>query len=338
MSTNRQLTMRQALNEALAIAMRADPTVILLGEDIAGGAGAAGLGDQDVWGGAFGVTKGLAPEFGRRRVKDTPLSETAFIGAAVGAATAGLRPVVELMFVDFFGVCADQIFNQAAKLHYMTGGALRAPLVLRTSFGTGMAAAAQHSGCYYSLFTAVAGLKVVAPATPGDAKGLLLAAIRDDGPVVFFEHHMLYDVVGEVPEGDYETPLGTATVRRLGNDVTIVATARMVYRALEAAEALAAEGVEAEVVDVRCIAPLDTGTIIASARRTGRVVVVDEDSPRCSLATDIAALVSREAFAEMRAPVALVTPPYTPVPFSPVLEDEYTPDARRVAAAVRTLL
>jgi pyruvate dehydrogenase E1 component beta subunit len=317
--------------------MRADPTVIVLGEDIAGGAGVAGLERQDVWGGAFGVTKGLAPEFGRRRVLDTPLSETGFIGAAVGAAAAGLRPVVELMFADFFGVCADQIFTQAAKLHYMTGGAVRVPLVLRTSFGTGLSAGAQHSGCYYSLFAAVPGLKVVAPATPADAKGLLLAAIRDDNPVAFFEHHMLYDLDGEVPEGDYETPLGSAAVRRPGRDVTIVAAARMVHRALEAADLLAGAGVAAEVIDVRSIAPLDEETIVASVRRTGRAVVVDEDGPRCSLATDLATVIGRGAFGVLRAPVALVTPPHSPVPFSPLLEEAYTPDVQRVAAAVHGL-
>jgi acetoin:2,6-dichlorophenolindophenol oxidoreductase subunit beta len=329
------VTFREAINAALAQEMERDPRVILLGEDIVGGATVEGFEDTDAWGGVLGVTKGLVKRFGRERMLDTPISESAFIGASVGAAATGLRPVVELMFIDFFGVCFDQLHNQGAKLRYMFGGKARVPMVVRTMIGAGFRAAAQHSGSFYSVFTHFPGLKVVVPSTPADAKGLLAAAIRDDDLVIFCEHKLLYDVAGEIPEGEHVVPLGVADIKRAGDDVTIVAIGRMVHLALEAAETLAHDGVEAEVVDPRTLSPLDTDTIIASVRKTGRLVIVDEDTPRCSMATDLAALAVTEAFDHLDAPPQMVTAPHTPVPFSPVLEDIYLPTPARIVEAVR---
>jgi pyruvate/2-oxoglutarate/acetoin dehydrogenase E1 component len=334
----RTATFREAINEALRQEMARDPDVILMGEDVAGGATVSGFEQDDAWGGVLGVTKGLVQEFGRERVLDTPISESGFIGAAVGAAATGLRPVAELMFVDFFGVCMDQIFNQGAKLRYMFGGKARVPMVIRTMIGAGFRAAGQHSGCHYSVFTHMPGLKTVVPSTPADAKGLLAASIRDDDPVMFFEHKLLYDVPGEVPEGDYLVELGRADVKREGDGATVVAIGRMVPFSLEAAETLAGEGVEVEVIDPRTLSPLDDEAILASVRKTGRLVVVDEDNPRCSMATDIAALAARQAFDHLDAPPQLVTAPHTPVPFSPVLEDAYVPSPERIVEAVRATL
>lgn len=332
----RELSYRQAINEALRLEMRRDPAVILIGEDIAGGPGRSDPAMQDAWGGVLGVTKGLFGEFGRNRVWDTPISESAFIGAAVGAAATGLRPVVELMFVSFAGVCWDQIVNQAAKLRYMFGGKANVPVTIRTTIGAGMSAAAQHSDSVYSIFAHYPGLKCVVPATPADAKGLLTASIRDDNPVIFFENKVLYDTKGPVPEGEYIVPLGQANIVREGSDVTIVAISRMVHIALAAAEVLAQEGIEVEIIDPRTISPLDEETILQSLRKTGRLVVVDEDHPRCSMATDIAALAACKAFDSLKAAIQLVSPPHTPVPFSRPLEDFYVPDVSRVAEAVRT--
>ncbi|WP_055568008.1 alpha-ketoacid dehydrogenase subunit beta [Streptomyces atriruber] len=329
----RSISYREAINEALAQEMERDPSVIVMGEDNAGGAGAPGA--DDAWGGVLGVTKGLQPRF-PGRVLDTPISESAFIGAAIGAATRGLRPVAELMFIDFMGVCFDQIFNQAAKFRYMFGGKAVTPVVIRTMYGTGLRAAAQHSQALYPLFTSVPGLKVVLPSSPYEAKGLLIQAIRDDDPVIFCEHKAMYDVVGEVPAESYTIPFGAADVVREGRDITVVALGRMVSVACEAADELAGAGVRCEVLDPRTTSPLDAGTILESVERTGRLAVVDEAGPRCGMAADISALVAREAFASLRAPIATVTPPHTPVPFSPPLEDLYTPDAGRVAAAVRS--
>jgi pyruvate dehydrogenase E1 component beta subunit len=334
----RTATFREAINEALRLEMARDPDVILMGEDVAGGATVSGFEQDDAWGGVLGVTKGLVQEFGRERVLDTPISESGFIGAAVGAAATGLRPVAELMFVDFFGVCMDQIFNQGAKLRYMFGGHAKVPMVIRTMIGAGFRAAGQHSGCHDSVFTHMPGLKTVVPSTPSDAKGLLAASIRDDDPVIFFEHKLLYDVTGELPEGDYVVELGTADIKREGDGATIVAIGRMVQLALEAAQTLAGEGIEVEVVDPRTLSPLDDEAILASVRKTGRLVVVDEDNPRCSMATDIAALVTSRAFDHLDAPPQLVTAPHTPVPFSPVLEDVYVPSAERIVEAVRATL
>ncbi|MGH2615348.1 MAG: alpha-ketoacid dehydrogenase subunit beta [Thermomicrobiales bacterium] len=337
-TATRTMTYQQAINEALRIAMREDPTVILLGEDIAGGAMIDHFSNDDAWGGVMGVTKGLVQEFGRDRVLDTPITEAGFIGATVGAATTGLRPVAELMFVDFFGCCMDQIFDQGAKLRYMFGGKAKCPLVIRTMIGAGVSAAGQHSGCHYSVFTHMPGIKCVVPSTPADAKGLLISAIRDDDLVMFFENKVLYATSGEVPDGDEGIPLGVADIKRAGDDVTIVAISRMVQQALAAAETLAAEGIEAEVIDPRTLSPLDDETILNSVAKTHRLVNVDEDNPRCSMATDIAAMVADKGFDTLDAPIKLVTAPHTPVPFSPPLEQFYIPSPDRITDAVREII
>jgi pyruvate dehydrogenase E1 component beta subunit len=329
----RKLSFRQAVNEALAQEMGRDPRVILMGEDVAGGSGSPG--EMDAWGGPLGVTKGLYSKFGATRVLDTPISESGFIGAAIGAATAGLRPVAELMFVDFMGVCFDQIFNQAAKFKYMFGGKATTPVVIRCMIGGGFRAAAQHSQILYNVFTHIPGLKCVVPSGAYDAKGLLIQAIRDDDPVMFFEHKMLYDVEEEVPEGLYTIPFGEANVVREGKDVTIVALGRMVTMAKQAADILAKDRIECEIIDPRTTSPLDIDTITESVENTGRLVVVDEAHPRCSMATDIAAVVAQDAFDSLEAPVQMVTAPHTPVPFSPALEDLYLPNADKIVAAVR---
>jgi len=334
----RTMTMKDAINEALRIAMREDPNVILLGEDIAGGANVDHLIDEDAWGGPMGVTKGLVQEFGRDRVLDTPITEAGFIGAAVGAAATGMRPVAELMFVDFFGTCMDQIFNQGAKLRYMFGGKARVPMVIRTQIGAGVSAAAQHSGCHYSVFTHMPGIKTVVPSTPADAKGLLLSAIRDDDLVIFFENKVLYGIKGEVPEGDEGIPLGKGDIKREGDDVTIVAISRMVDQSLAAAKTLAGEGIEAEVIDPRTLSPLDEDMILSSVAKTHRLVVVDEDNPRCSVAADIAAMVADKGFDLLDAPIKMVTAPHTPVPFSPALEHLYIPSPERIAETVREIV
>jgi acetoin:2,6-dichlorophenolindophenol oxidoreductase subunit beta len=337
-TATRTMTYQQAITEALQIAMREDPTVVLLGEDIAGGAMVDHLINDDAWGGPMGVTKGLVQEFGRNRVLDTPITEAGFIGAAVGAAATGLRPVAELMFVDFFGCCMDQIFDQGAKFRYMFGGKAKCPVTIRTQIGAGVSAAGQHSGCHYSVFTHMPGIKCVIPSTPADAKGLLLSAIRDDDLVMFFENKVLYGTKGEVPSGEDGIPLGVADIKREGDDVTIVAISRMVHQALAAAEALAAEGIEAEVIDPRTLSPLDDETILNSVAKTHRLVIVDEDNPRCSAATDIAALVADRGFDTLDAPIKLVTAPHTPVPFSPPLEQFYVPSPERIADVVREIV
>ncbi|MGF1471286.1 MAG: alpha-ketoacid dehydrogenase subunit beta [Rubrobacteraceae bacterium] len=328
----RTITFMEAINEALRQEMERDETVVVFGEDNVGGAGAPG--EDDAWGGVMGVTKGLYGRF-PDRVIDTPISESAFVGAAAGAACSGLRPVAELMFVDFFGVCFDQIYNQAAKFRYMFGGKAVTPMVIRTMFGAGIRAAAQHSQSLYPIFTHIPGLKVVVPSNPYDAKGLMISAIRDDDPVIFFENKVLYAVEGEVPEESYEIPLGEAEFVREGDDVTIVAVGRMVNMAEQAAEALSDEGIECEIVDPRTTSPLDEETIYESVENTGRLVVVDESNPRCNVATDICALVSQNCFDDLKAAPKMVTAPHTPPPFSPTLEDLYVPDPERVAAAAR---
>ena len=324
---------RQAINEALASEMRRDERVIVMGEDIAGGMGAPG--EQDAWGGPLGVTKGLMPEFGRDRVLDTPITESAFIGAAAGAAATGLRPVAELMFVDFMGVCFDQIFNQAAKFRYMFGGKAVTPLVVRTMYGAGLSAASQHSQCLYPVFTHIPGLKVALPSSAYEAKGLLIQSIRDDDPVVFFEHKAMYDDEEEVPDESYTIPFGEANLTREGDDVTIVAFGRMVQYANQVADKLEKDGVSCTVVDPRTTSPLDEDTVIETAEETGRVVVVDEASPRCNMATDISALITQNAFKALKAPIKMVTPPHVPVPFAADLEKEYIPSPEKIEAAVR---
>lgn len=327
----RKITYSQAINEALAQEMAHDDRVIVMGEDNAGGAGAPG--EDDAWGGVLGVTKGLFHKF-PGRVLDTPLSEGGYIGAAVGAAACGMRPVAELMFIDFMGVCFDQIFNQAAKFRYMFGGKAVTPVVIRAMYGAGLRAAAQHSQMLTSLFTHIPGLKVVCPATPYDAKGLLIQAIRDDDPVIFLEHKLLYTREGDVPEESYAIPFGEASIVREGDDATIVTYGRMVHVATDAAAKLAKDGIHVDVIDLRTTSPLDEETILESAARTGRVVVVDEANPRCSIATDIAALVAQRAFRSLKAPIERVTAPHTPAPFAGVLEDLYIPSADAIAQAV----
>jgi len=328
----RKISFQLAINEALDQEMARDPTVIVMGEDVVGGTGASG--EMDAWGGVLGVTKGLYGKYGDR-IMDTPISESAFVGAAVGAATCGLRPVCELMFIDFMGVCFDQIYNQAAKFRYMFGGKAKTPVVIRTMIGAGFRAAAQHSQCLYPLFTHIPGLKVVVPSSPYEAKGLLIQAIRDDDPVIFCEHKALYSMEGDVPEESYTIPLGEAHVVREGKDVTIVAIARMVNFAIKAADALAKDGVSCEIIDPRTTSPFDEDTILESVENTGRLVIVDEASPRCGMAADIAAMVAQKGFDSLEAPIQMVTPPHTPVPFAGSLEDLYIPNPAKIQAAVR---
>jgi pyruvate dehydrogenase E1 component beta subunit len=328
----RTITFQQAINEALDQEMARDPLVIVMGEDVVGGEGAQG--DMDAWGGVLGITKGLYGKYGGR-IMDTPISESAFIGAAVGAAACGMRPVAELMFNDFFGVCFDQIYNQAAKFRYMFGGKAKTPVVVRTMIGAGFRAAAHHSQSLYAIFTHIPGLKCVVPATPYDAKGLLIQSIRDDDPIIFCEHKMLYQMEGEVPEEPYTVPFGEANITREGKDATIVTLGRMVHLANEVAENLAKDGIDCEVIDLRTTSPVDEETVLESAEKTGRIVVLDEATPRCSIATDISAMIGENCFASLKAPIKLVTAPHTPVPFSDLLEDLYIPDAAKIEASVR---
>jgi pyruvate dehydrogenase E1 component beta subunit len=328
----RKISFKTAINEALDLEMTRDPNVILLGEDIVGGSGAPG--EADAWGGVLGVTKGLYAKHGGRLL-DTPLSESAYVGAAIGAAACGMRPVAELMFIDFMGVCFDQIFNQAAKFRYMFGGKAKTPVVIRAMVGAGFRAAAQHSQMLTPLFTHIPGLKVVCPSNAYEAKGLLIQAIRDDDPVIFCEHKNLYGLECEVPEESYAIPFGEANIAREGKDVTIVSYGLTVNRALEAAERLARKDrVEAEVIDLRTLSPIDWDTVLESVESTGRLVVVDEANPRCSLASDVSAYVAQHAFSALKAAPQMVTAPHTPTPFSPSLEDLYIPSADAIVAAV----
>jgi pyruvate dehydrogenase E1 component beta subunit len=316
----------RAVADALAEEMARDERVILLGEDV----GAPG--------GAFGATRGLLQRFGKDRVRDTPISETAIVGAAVGAAANGLRPVAEIMFMDFIGTCWDQVVNQMAKMRYMFGGQVRLPLVLRTHTGAGLNAGPQHSGSLEAWAVHVPGLKVVMPSTPADVKGLLKAAIRDDNPVVFVENKTLYAMKGEVPAGEHLVPLGRADVKREGRDVTVVALSRMVHEALAAAALLEREGVSVEVLDPRTLSPLDREAVLASVAKTGRLVIAHEAWGPCGVGAEIAALVAEHGLASLRAPVRRVTPPFTPVPFSPAMEKAWLPGAERIAAAAREVL
>ena len=331
-----QKSFRQALNEALHFEMARDPSVIRLGEDLTGGAGANGV--QDAWGGPFGVTKGLLGAFGPERIRDTPISEAAFIGAAAGAALTGLRPIAEIMFADFVGVCMDQIMNQIAKFRYMFGGRAKTPLVIRATYGAGSRSGAQHTQALHSILTHIPGLKVVIPSNPYDAKGLLLQAIRDDDPVIFLENKMLYDTMGDVPDAAYTIPFGEARVVRDGKDVLIVAIGRMVGFAEEAARTLAADGISACIVDPRTTSPLDEDTLLEMAEDIGRVVIVDESNPRCSIATDISALIADQAFDALKAPIKMVTAPHSPVPYAPNLEDAYVPDAAAIVKAATAIV
>ena len=329
-------TFRQAINEAISQEMERDENVIVIGEDVAGGAGANG--EQDAWGGPMGTTKGLLPKFGRERIIDTPITESAIIGTAAGAALTGLRPIADLMFVDFFGVCFDQIFNQAAKFRYMFGGKAVTPLTIRTMYGGGVRAASQHSQCLYPIFTHIPGLKVVIPSNPYDAKGLFVQSIRDDDPVIFFENKTLYDDLGEVPDELYTVSFGEANFTREGKDVTLISMGKTVQLCNQVADELKKDKISCTVLDLRTLSPLDEDSVLEAAEETGRVVIVDESYPRCNIATDISALICEKAFSSLKAPIKMVTPPHTPVPFSPTLEDLYLPSATKVKSAIQVTL
>jgi len=322
----RELKYWQAVNEALAEEMARDERVVVAGEDVAAP------------GGPFGATRGLLDKFGPWRVKDTPISEAAIAGLAVGAALAGLRPVVEIMFLDFIGLAMDQVVNQAAKICYMSGGRLRLPVTIRTLCGAGRNNGPQHSQSLEAWLCHVPGLKVVWPSTPADAKGLLKSAIRDDNPVVVVDSLSLWTSKGPVPDGEITVPIGKAEVRRPGSDATVVAVGSMVPRALAAAERLAVEGIQAEVVDLRTLSPLDRETILASVAKTHRLVVAHDAVKPFGLGAEIAALVAEEALEELDAPVKRVTAPFAPVPFSPSLEGAYYPQAAEIEAAVKAVV
>ena len=321
----RELTYAQAIREALAEEMRRDARVFITGEDVA----EAGT--------PFKVLSGLVEEFGTNRVIDTPISEAGFTGMAVGAAMTGLRPVVDIMFGDFIGLTMDQMVNQAAKVHYMSGGKWMVPMVMRTTLGATRRSAAQHSQSLHAWFSHVPGLKVALPSTPYDAKGLLKSAIRDNNPVVFFEDKMMYKLTGAVPEDDYVIPFGVADIKRIGDDITLVATSSMVQVALGAASLLADSGVSAEVVDPRTVWPLDEKTLIESAKKTSRVIVLDEGYERYGVTAEIASIIAGGAFYSLDAPVKRMGAMHVPIPFSPPLEDATVPTEETVFRAATQL-
>lgn len=321
----REITLAQAIREALAEEMRRDLSVFIIGEDVA----EAGT--------PFKVLSGLVEEFGKDRVLDSPISEPGITGLGVGAAMTGMRPVVDIMFGDFLGLAMDQIFNQAAKVHYMSGGKLNVPLVIRTTLGATRRSAAQHSQSLHAWVSHIPGLKVAVPSTPYDAKGLLKTAIRDNNPVIFFEDKMMYQLKGAVPEEEYTIPFGVADIKRAGTDITIVATSSMVQVALAAADQLRGPGISAEVVDPRTTFPLDKAALIESAKKTSRAIVVDEGYERYGVTAEIAAVIADGAFYYLDAPVKRLGAMDVPVPFSPVLEDQTVPTADTVTALAKTL-
>lgn len=334
----RLLTYKDAVAEALTIAMRKDENVVILGEDLVGGTGKDDPSLIDAWGGAFTVTKGLIHEFGPNRIMDTPITENAFIGASIGASMKGLRPVAELMYIDFIGVCFDHFLNQAGKQRYMFGGNQKNPITIRTTYGCGWREGAHHSHVNYSLICHLPGWYVVAPSNPYDMKGSLLTAIRNDNPVIVFEHRKLYDQKGSVPEGDYELPLGKGDIKRKGTDLTVIAIGILVGRALNVADKLEKEGKSIEVVDPIWLKPLDTKLILDSVKKTGRVLILDEDNPVCSMASEIASIISCNALDYLESPIKIITSPDTPVPFSPVLEDEYMINEEEIEKTIREIL
>jgi acetoin:2,6-dichlorophenolindophenol oxidoreductase subunit beta len=330
-SKTKEITYKEAITEALFEEMERDPRVFLMGEDLRVFFG----------GGPLGVTPSekFLKRFGPERVRDTPISEASFIGAGVGAAITGMKPVVELMFVDFAGVCFDQLTNNAGKLRYIMGGQYSVPLVIRTTIGAGSSFGAVHSQALYSLFAHSPGLKIVVPSTAADAKGLLKAAIRDQDPVIFFEHRGLYNVKGEVPIEEYVTPFGIADVKRKGKDVTVVAISAMVQKALEAAETLQKQdNISVEVIDPRTLVPLDEKTILDSVAKTSRLVVVDEDYERCGMASEIASIVATKGFGNLKAPIRTVATPTVPIPYSKELERSILPDASKISDAVKEVV
>ncbi len=322
----RKISYRDALREALMEEMARDKTVFIIGEDVG-----------RYWKGAFKVTKGLAEEFGDERVRDTPISESAIIGVAAGAAITGMRPVAEIMFGDLSALAMDQIANQAAKLRYMFGGQTDVPMVIRMPFGAGVNIAAHHSQSLEAWFMHVPGLKIAIPSTPYDAKGLLKTAIRDDNPVMFFEHKLLYPIEGPVPEEEYVVPFGVADVKRDGEDVTIIATLYMVHRSLVAAEELSKQGVNVEVIDPRTLVPMDKQTVINSVKKTGRIIIVTEDCKTGGVGAEISAIVAEEALDYLDAPIKRVAEPDTPIPFSPSLEQFVLPSEERIIKAVKEI-
>jgi pyruvate dehydrogenase E1 component beta subunit len=324
--TTRELTYVKAFNEGMHQIMAEDPDVFLIGEDVAG------------YGGVFHMFDGLLTEFGDRRVKDTPIAEQAIIGLGVGAAARGLRPVCDLMFMDFVGVAMDQIFNQAAKMKYMFGGNVSVPLTITTAGGAGMSAAAQHSQSLEAWLAHVPGLKVAMPASPYDAKGLIVGAVRDDNPTIVVLNKRMLGVKGDVPEEIYAIPFGVANVVRAGTDVTIVAIGRMVVEASKAAKALEEAGVSVEIIDPRTVQPLDTDTIVESVKKTNRVLIVHEAVEFGGIGAEISSQIQESAFDYLDAPVARLAAPFAPVPYAPILENAYVPDAPRIEAAVRRLL
>ena len=334
----RQLSYIQAVNEAIRQEMERDETVIVMGEDIAGGGDREDK--QDAWGGPMRLTKGLVGDFRRQRIRDTPISEAGFVGAGVGAAASGLRPVVDLMYVSFFGVCADQITNNAAKIHYMFGGKVNIPLTIMTGIGAGTNSAAQHSETLYSIFTHFPGLKCVVPSDPYTAKGLMIAAIRDNDPVIVFNNRQLmgirFDV--DVPEEAYEVEIGKSNIAKEGTDVTLVGIGYTTKVCLDAAAELEAQGHSAEVLDLLSLSPMDDEAILESVQKTRKIVIVDEDYPRCSIASDISALVAEQAFDYLDAPPRRVNPPHAPVPYSRPLEALWVPNKDMVVEAALGVL
>ena len=326
MAEGRKLTMAEAIREAMTIEMRKDPKVFLAGEDIG------------IIGGAFGVVGNMIEEFGPERMLNTPISETAIAGIGVGAAAAGYRPIVEIMFVDFMGIAMDEIANQAAKMRYMFGGKAKVPMVVRTACGAGVRGAGQHSQSLEAWVAHIPGLKVVMPSNARDAKGLLLTSIRDDNPVIFLEHKVIYGMSGECPEGEYTIPLGEAKIIREGSDATIVAWGLMVHKADQAAADLEKEGITVDLVDIRSLVPLDKETIINSVKKTGRLVIVQEAYRTGGFAGEISAIVAEEAFQYLKGPVIRITAPDTTIPLSPILEDEFIPGPEKIKAAINTLV
>lgn len=337
---SREIAFMTAINEALDQAMEKDDRVVLLGEDIAGGREVDHLAEEneDAWGGVMGVTKGLGPKYGLDRVIDTPLSEMGYMAAAVGMAVTDLRPVPELMFNDFIGFCLDSLLGQGSKMRYMFGGKAQIPMVVRTMHGAGASAAAQHSGSYYGIFGSIPGIKVVVPATPYDAKGLLLSSIEDNNIVVFSEDKTIYGQKGEVPEEYYTIPIGKANVYRQGDDLTIVTIGKMLFVAEEVAERLSKDGISVEVIDLRTVAPWDQETVIESVKKTGRLIVIDESNPHNNTATDIASVVSDKAFDYLDGPIKCICAPNVPIPFAVNLEQLYLPDADKVIEEAAELI
>ncbi|MEG0255005.1 MAG: alpha-ketoacid dehydrogenase subunit beta [Vagococcus sp.] len=335
---SRRITFMQAVNEGLDLAMQKDERVILLGEDLAGGTGIEHLNGEGAFGGVFGVTKGLVEKHGYERVIDTPISEMGYMGAAVGAAATGLRPVPELMFNDFLGFCFDTLLAQGSKMRYMFGGKATIPMTVRTCHGAGASAAAQHSGSYYGMFGSIPGLKVVVPSNPYDAKGLLLSAIEDDNIVIFSEDKTLYGIKDEVPEEYYKVEIGKAKVKREGSDLTIVTIGKMLYVALDVAEELAKSGISVEVIDLITVAPWDQETVLNSVKKTGRLIVIDEANPHNNTATDIASVVGDKAFDYLDGPIKCICAPNTPVPFASNLEALYLPDKEKVLEEAKELI